>query len=159
MVFRFVQNIFFGQHKSYNIYFLCRAKREIFFNNLTLAYMTKTLNQIIFFFLQQNQNISFSNIGNQNIFLEKNHNPLLEVKWSVPKVFNNENNSYHKMSVKLPPAFSWMVLFTSVYKCYIWTALSFCYQNLWKICNGNCSVRIFIFLYQMFFSKKRFDRK
>jgi hypothetical protein len=37
--------------------------------------MTKTLNQIFFFFLHQNQNIFFSNIGNQNIFLEKNHNP------------------------------------------------------------------------------------
>ena len=37
--------------------------------------MTKTLNQIIFVFLHQNQNIFFSNIGNQNIFLEKNHNP------------------------------------------------------------------------------------
>jgi hypothetical protein len=37
--------------------------------------MTKTLNQIIFFFLHQNQNNFFSNIGNQNIFLEKNHNP------------------------------------------------------------------------------------
>ena len=28
-----------------------------------------------FFFLHQNQNIFFSNIGNQNIFLEKKHNP------------------------------------------------------------------------------------
>ena len=37
--------------------------------------MTKTLNQIIFFFLHQNQNIFFSNTGNQNIFLEKKHNP------------------------------------------------------------------------------------
>ena len=45
--------------------------------------MTKTLNQIIFFFLHQNQNIFFSNIGNQNIFLEKNHTPL-QVKWSFP---------------------------------------------------------------------------
>ena len=36
--------------------------------------MTKTLNQI-FFFLHQNQNIFFRNIGNQNIFLEKNHKP------------------------------------------------------------------------------------
>ena len=72
MVFCFVQNLFFGQHKSY---LFCRAKREFFFQNLTLGYMTKTLNQIIFFFLHQNQNIFFSNIGNQNIFLEKNHNP------------------------------------------------------------------------------------
>ena len=37
--------------------------------------MTKTLNQIIFFFLHQNQNIFFSNIGNQNNFLEKKHTP------------------------------------------------------------------------------------
>ena len=73
MVFCFVQNFFFGQHKSYNINFFCRAKREIFFYNITLGYMTKTLNHIIIFFLHQNQNIFFSNIGNQNIFLEKNH--------------------------------------------------------------------------------------
>ena len=44
-----------------------------FFQNSTLGYMTKTLNQIIFFCLHQNQNIFFSNTGNQNIFLEKNH--------------------------------------------------------------------------------------
>jgi hypothetical protein len=37
--------------------------------------MTKTLNQIILFFLHQNQ----------NIFLEKNHYPPpLQVKWSFP---------------------------------------------------------------------------
>ena len=38
---------------------------------LTLGYMTKTLNQFILIFLHQNQNIFFSNIGNQNIFIEK----------------------------------------------------------------------------------------
>ena len=49
MVFCFVQNFFFRQHKSLNIYFFCRAKREFFFQNLTLGYMTKTLSQIFFF--------------------------------------------------------------------------------------------------------------
>ena len=75
MVFCFVQN--------FN--FFCRTKREFFFHNLTLGHMTKTMNQI-FFSLHQNQNICFSNIGNQNIFLEKNHNPPrpFQVKWSVP---------------------------------------------------------------------------
>jgi UDP-N-acetylmuramyl pentapeptide synthase len=38
--------------------------RIFIFQNLTLGYMTKTLNQIIFFSLHQNQNIFFSNIGN-----------------------------------------------------------------------------------------------
>jgi hypothetical protein len=42
-----------------------------------------------FFFLHQNQNIFFSNIGNQNIFLEKNHNPPLQVKWSFPNCIVN----------------------------------------------------------------------
>jgi hypothetical protein len=49
MVFCFVQNFFFGQNESSNIYFFCRAKREIFFQITTLYYMTKTLNQIICF--------------------------------------------------------------------------------------------------------------
>ena len=75
MVFLIRSEIFYAQHKSQNIYFCCRAKREFFFQNLTLGYMTNTLNQIIFFFLHQHQNIFFSNIGFQNIFLEKKHNP------------------------------------------------------------------------------------
>ena len=70
MVVCFVQNFFFGQHNGQNIYFVARS--AIFFlQNLTLGYMTKTLNQIIFYFLHQNQNIFFSNIGNQNIFFQK----------------------------------------------------------------------------------------
>ena len=76
MVFCFVQNLLFRQHqhKTQNIYF-CRAKHNFFFQNLTLGYMTKTSESDYFFFLHQNQNIFFSNLGNQNIFLEKNHNP------------------------------------------------------------------------------------
>ena len=64
--------------------------------------MTKTLNQIIFFFLQQNQNIFFSNIGNQNIFLEKNHNP--------PFKLNGRSLSQFKASM------AWMVLKWSIFK-------------------------------------------
>ena len=68
---------FFGQPELEFIFF-CRAYRNFlpkFNNNITsLGYMAKTLNQIFFFF-HQNQNIFLSNIGNQNIFFEKNHNP------------------------------------------------------------------------------------
>ena len=52
-----------------------RVKILIFFQNLTLGYMTKTLNQIIFFFLHHIQNIFFSNIGNQNFFFRKKTYP------------------------------------------------------------------------------------
>ena len=62
--------------------FFVALSAKFFLQNLTLGYMTRTLNQI-FFFLHQNQNIFFSNIGNQNIFLEKKHKPPLEVKWST----------------------------------------------------------------------------
>ena len=49
MVFCFVQNFFFGQHKLEYLFFFCGAKRNFFFQNLTLGKMTKTLNHIIFF--------------------------------------------------------------------------------------------------------------
>jgi hypothetical protein len=45
--------------------------------------MTKTLNHIILFFLHQNRNIFFSNIGNQNIFLEKKHTPPGDRKTNI----------------------------------------------------------------------------
>ena len=73
MVFCFVQNFFFGQHKLEYLFFLS-PKARIFFPEFNIRLYVKTLNQI-FFFLHQNQNNFFSNIGNQNIFLEKNHNP------------------------------------------------------------------------------------
>ena len=67
------------------IYFLSR-EAQFFFQNLILGYLTKTLNQIIIFFLHQNQNIFFSNIGNQNIFLKRKKTITpLQVKWSFPK--------------------------------------------------------------------------
>jgi hypothetical protein len=69
--------------------------------------MTKTLNQIICFFLHQNQNIFFNNIGNQNIFLEKNHNPpfklngpsLIRSVWFM--VFNVTFNNISVISWRL----------------------------------------------------------
>jgi hypothetical protein len=49
----------------------------------------------------QNQNIFFSNIGNQNIFLEKNHNPF-QVKWSFPNSwFICVNKILRKYDLKL----------------------------------------------------------
>jgi hypothetical protein len=40
----------FSDNTRVSLFIFCRAKREIFFHNSTLGYMTKTLNQIIFFF-------------------------------------------------------------------------------------------------------------
>ena len=85
MVFCFVQNFFLDNTK---VRIFISFVAQFFFHNLTLGYMTKTLNQIIFF-------SSTSNIGNQNIFLEINHNPSLEVKWSVPYFFGHTLTRNH----------------------------------------------------------------
>ena len=85
MVFCFVQKKKIPTTRELEFFFFGRAKHKFFFKNLTLDYMTKTFYQIIFVFLHQNQNIFFSNIGNQNIFLEKKTiTPPLQVKWSFP---------------------------------------------------------------------------
>jgi hypothetical protein len=58
---------------------------RIFLPEYNIRLYDKNSETDYFFFLHQNQNIFFSNIGNQNIFLEKNHNPPLQIKWSFPK--------------------------------------------------------------------------
>ena len=75
---------FFSDNTRVRIFFFVTQSANFFLQNLTLGHMTKTLNQIIFFFLHQNHNIFFSNIGNQNFFLKKTITPPLQVKWSFP---------------------------------------------------------------------------
>ena len=50
MVFCFVQKKNFRTTQELEYLFFCRAKRQNFLQNLTLGYMTKILNQVIFFF-------------------------------------------------------------------------------------------------------------
>ena len=47
--FLFRSKFFFCTTQELEYLFFCRAKLKFFFQNLTLGYMTKTLNQIIFF--------------------------------------------------------------------------------------------------------------
>ena len=49
MFFLFRPEFFFRTTQELEYYFFCRAKREFFFQNSTIGYMTKTLNQIFFF--------------------------------------------------------------------------------------------------------------
>ena len=77
MVFCFVQKFFFGQHKSQNIYFFVAQSAIFFLQNLTLSYMTKTVNQI--FFSSTKIRIFFSAILGIRICFQKKtitHPPL-----------------------------------------------------------------------------------
>jgi hypothetical protein len=73
----------FRTRESEYLFFLsCKAR--MFFPENNIRLYDKNSESDYFFFLHQNQNFFFSNIGNQNIFLEKKTIPTLEVKWSVP---------------------------------------------------------------------------
>jgi hypothetical protein len=63
-------------------FFFCLAKRKIFFRNVTLGYMTKTLNQVIFIPPPKSEYF-FS---------------ILEVKWSIPYQFLNLIEKYQNHS-------------------------------------------------------------
>ena len=67
--------IFFSDFARVRIFVFCRAKREFFFQNLTLSYMTKTLNQLLFFSSTKIRIFFSATLGIRIFFLEKKHNP------------------------------------------------------------------------------------
>ena len=83
--FLFRSEFFFRTTQELEYLFFCRALREFFFQNSTLGYMTKTLNQIIFFSSTKIR-IFFSAIWGIRIFFfrKKTYPPPLQVKWSFP---------------------------------------------------------------------------
>ena len=114
MVVCFIQNFFSDNTRVRIFIFFCRAKRKFFFQNSTLDFMTKSLNQIIFFFLHHNQNIFLSNIGNQNIFLEKKHTPFKLNGRSLSKMEKVETQNNFQPTLPRP-----LVVLQSVSHCQI----------------------------------------
>ena len=77
---------FFSDNTRVRILFLLSGEAQFFFQNLTLGYMTKTLNQIFFLSSTEIRIFFSATLGFRIFFLEKNHNPPpLQVKWSFPK--------------------------------------------------------------------------
>ena len=72
--FLFRSKTFFRTTQELEYIFFGRAKREFFFHNLTLGYMTKTLNQI-FFFPPPKSEYFFQQHWESKYFFRKNHNP------------------------------------------------------------------------------------
>jgi L-rhamnose mutarotase len=60
-------------------YFFLSRKARICFPDCNIRLYDNNSESDYFVFLHQNQNIFFSNIRNQNIFLEKKHNPLFKL--------------------------------------------------------------------------------
>ena len=87
MVFCFVQN-FFSDNTSVRkfIYFVTQSA-NFFFQNSTLGYMTKTLNQIIFFPPPRAEYLFQQHWESEYCFYIK----TLQVKWSFPKGMATNN--------------------------------------------------------------------
>jgi hypothetical protein len=73
--FMFRSEFFFRTTQELEYLFILWREARNFFPEFNIRLHDKNSESDFFFFLHQNQNIFFSNIGNQNIFLEKNHNP------------------------------------------------------------------------------------
>ena len=79
--FLFRSEFFFRTIQELEYLFFLSRKAQIFFPEFNIRLYDKNSESDFVFFLHQNQNIFFRNIGNQNIFSEKiNHNPPLQVK-------------------------------------------------------------------------------
>jgi hypothetical protein len=74
MVFMFRSEIFFRTTRELEYLFHLSHTARIFFPEFNIRLYDKN-SESDFFFLHQNQNIFFSNIGNQNNFLEKKTYP------------------------------------------------------------------------------------
>jgi hypothetical protein len=75
MVFLLRSEFFFRTTWELEYYFFLSHKTRIFFPELNIRLYDKNSESDYFFLLHQNRKKNFSNIGNYNIFLEKNHNP------------------------------------------------------------------------------------
>jgi hypothetical protein len=72
--------IFFSDNTRVRIFiFFVAQSAKFFLPKFHIRLWQRLWIRLFFFFLHQNQNIFFSNIGNQNIFLGKNHNPPLKL--------------------------------------------------------------------------------
>jgi hypothetical protein len=82
--FLFHSEVFFRTTQELEYFFLSR-KAQNFVQEFNIRLYDKNSQSDYLFFFRQNLNILFSNIVNQNIVLEKNHNPPpFQVKWSFP---------------------------------------------------------------------------
>ena len=94
-VFLFPSEICFRTTQELEYLFFLSRKAQFFFPDFHIRLYDKNSESHYFFFLHQIQNIFFSNIGNQNIFLEKNHNQSESVNQrSTNKTIDKRTNSY-----------------------------------------------------------------
>jgi hypothetical protein len=71
MVLLFRSEFFFRTTQELEYLFFLSHEAQIFFPIFNISLYDKNSESVYFIFLHQNQNIFFSNIGNQNIFFRK----------------------------------------------------------------------------------------
>ena len=105
-IVHFYLDFFFASSEWYSntrvrIFFFVGQSANFFSQNLTLGYMTKTLNQIIFFASIKIRIFFSATLGIRIFFLEKTHNLPLQVKWSFPYCWRIRILHFHKQIIIL----------------------------------------------------------
>ena len=85
--------IFFSDNTRVRILIFFVAQSAKFFPQFNIRLYDKNSESFYFFFLHQNQNIFFSNIGNQNVFFQ--------VKWSFPNMQFSPDVCVHQYCLSL----------------------------------------------------------
>jgi hypothetical protein len=89
----------FSDNTRVRILFFLSRKAQNFFPQFNIRLYDKNSELDFVFFLHQNQNIFFSNIGNPNIFLEKKHTPP-PFKLNGPSLSTNFLYLYYMQSLQ-----------------------------------------------------------
>jgi hypothetical protein len=94
--FLFRSEIFFRTTQELKYYYFLSHKVQIFFPEFNIRLYDKNSESDYYFFPPPKSEIFFSNIGNQNIFLEKNHNPPFKLNGrSLKAIFNRICNCWN----------------------------------------------------------------
>ena len=93
--FLFRSEFCFRTTQEVEYYFFLSRKARFFFPEFNIRLYDKNSETDYIFFPPPKSEYFFSNIGNQNIFLEKKHTPPpFQVKWSFPKLQTNLSHLY-----------------------------------------------------------------
>jgi hypothetical protein len=124
--FIFHSEFSFPTTRELEYFFFWSRKARILFPEFNIRLYDKH-SESHFFFLHQDQNIFVSNIGNQNTFLEKNHNSPWKLNGPSLKICISRQTLL--LCIYWVTRFIWGVKFLSFDKCLLW--------RVWRYQRGN----------------------
>ena len=92
MVYCSVQNLFFGQHESWNINFFCRAKREFFFPESNIRFYDKNSESDFFFPPPKSDSFFQQHWESEYFFRKKTHDVHVHsIQFQLYQLYDKES--------------------------------------------------------------------